>query len=624
MFYLQTGRPVFEKYLYLGHHLADPVREPFHSSPVYTVWMYLASYRAGLPHDGLRAIQLFAGILTVYLITDIARMAFGRREALATGWLYGLCSSVILFESDLVTASFVNLVHAATAWCVIRSSTRSDSPAAWWLLIGLLLGISIGIRPNVILAVPLIIPLIPRWRSRFRQAAWRAGLFLAGTVIAVAPVTLTNFFRTGERILVTASQGAVFYSSNNYRATGLGYSPPPALTSLENQTMKHNRTDRPVEHAVFHFLAERAAGRPLTHKESSDFYMQAGWRYLAADPVGSLLFGGRKLVYLFNDYDVLDTASLIDASRRIRSVMPFLLPPGVILVFGCVGWFYSLPWRRSCWILVLLAIPHVITGMMFYVNGRLRVPLLVCLAVPAGAAVVRLMQFIRVRDASVWMMIVGLMGCATVVTWQPLAIRRHARVETPGFYNTVLGMAAMSKGDRTGAMPLFQRAVSANPLGAVEAWEYLAMLYTDAGQSDMARKAMDRANGFWSMDALDRLSEIEEMAPDELLLARGRTLWATGDRREAMQVFREAVQRYPHHPDALFNYAMMLAGTGDQWDRVAETVRRALDAGMNLSMESSRAHDLLIRAYEALGWSEQREAVRIQKEWESRCIFSPE
>lgn len=77
-----------------------------------------------------------------------------------------------------------------------------------------------------------------------------------------------------SRLLLTASFGAIFYSSNNYNAEGLGYAPPPALNELEAQYQALYGPETPYEHTIFSYLASFASGQQLSHKEVSNFWFK--------------------------------------------------------------------------------------------------------------------------------------------------------------------------------------------------------------------------------------------------------------------------------------------------------------------------------------------------------------
>lgn len=624
VFWHQWGQPVFQKYIYLGRHLNDGGTTPFYSSPVYTVWMYLLNHHGGFEPDVLRGLQFIAGLASVFLAVRIAAALFGRPAAVMAGLLAGLTGPLIVYESDLVTASLVILMHAVTAWLVIHIVTREPGISVKWLMAGLFLGISIGIRPNVLAALPLL-ALIVAWRAPVRMHALvNLPLFLLGTCLAMAPITAWNMSRSGEFIPITGSGGSVFYASNNYRATGLGYSPPPALTEIESRWMMTHRTDRPVEHAIFKFLAERASGRHLTHRETSAFYSNLGWRYLRRQPVHSIQFWGRKLLYLLHNYEVLDTASLVSASRRTRTLLPLMFPGGVVLVLGMFGLSRRSAVSRRTAVLAALIVPHVLTGMVFYVNGRLRAPLLFLLAIPAGDAVMRLWRMIRSRDPSIWMALLVVMGLTALVTYPFNAVEYHRRVETPGFYNTVLGTATFHGGDIARAEALLTRGVTVHPLGAREAWNTLAVIYERTGRMNRAAAARQRASGLWPEEALDRLASRDILSPYELLMSRARTAWQEGRKQDAMVLFQEAIRAFPLHPDPWFNRAMVLASADGNWQRIVDDTTRAMDLGMQLSLESEQAHRLLIRAFTELDRPGDARREETQLAWEQRLVFTPE
>ncbi|MCD4655199.1 glycosyltransferase family 39 protein, partial [bacterium] len=621
--WLQAGQPVFQKYIFLGANLVESSSNPFYSSPIYTVWMFLASYLGGWTPDILRLFQLFAGLISVFLVTKTTHLLLDRPQAMAAGWLFGLASPVIVYESDLVTASMVIAIQALATWLLISGLNSRSGRVCLWLIAGMATGISIGIRPNALLMLPFIVVVFITPKTSWQRIILKTITFFAGVFLFVAPITTYNYLKTKEFIPVTASGGSVFYSSNNFRATGLGYSPPTSLTELENHWMKNNRTDRPVEHELFRYLACRATGRDLDHNEISGFYRGEGWKYLQRDSASGIWFWMRKLFYTFNNYEVLDTASLVSASTRIRDVLPFLIPGGVIIVLGLFGLRCFSYRDRRVWILLVFMFPHIVTGMVFYVNGRLRVPLLYFFAVFAGAGCVHLVRLIRSKDPSVWMSLMVIMGLAAMVGYRDAGIQHHAMIETPAFLNSVKGLAAIKSGEINQAETFFSMAVEANPLGAREAWVGLADIYLRVDDELRYKFCSQRAAGIWNLDEIDRMSQESRFSEYEILMTRARYFWVFDDRPRALAMFRKAVREYPEYPDPWYNCAVAFASTEHDWERVVEYAEEALNRGMKFSLDSKRAHRLRLRGYEELKQPEQVQAVRKQLQWEEKQEFYP-
>jgi len=623
VFWLQYGQPVFQKYIFLGEQFQQTSLRPFYSSPIYIFWMFLISHLAGLSPDIIRFIQLFTGFISILLVVKITHALFDRSSALAAGILLTFTCPNLVYESDLVTASMVIIVQALALWLIISALNSNKNRCFYWFAAGILTGLSIGIRPNVLLMLPFLAVLLIKLNESWKKNTVRIFIFFTGVTMLIAPITIYNYMQTGDYILVTASGGSVFYSSNNFRATGLGYSPPAALTEIENTWMQKNRTDKPIEHDIFRFLAIRASGMELSHGEISRYYFQEGWRSLGRDPAGSALFWLKKLFYTFNNYEVHDTASLVSASARIQTALPFLLPAGVVLVLGIFALQFIKINDRRIWVLIAFILPHIITGMVFYINGRLRVPILYYFSIFAGVGLIHLLHMVRMKDSSIWMSILFLMGFSMVVGFRDTEIKRHASVETPAFYNSVKGLAALKADQTEQAREFFTAAVKANPLGAREAWLSLADIYKRKGDERKQEYCRQRATGIWSLNQINEMGNDGRFSEYEILMTKARFYWVMEKREKSMSLFRKCLLKYPKYPEPWFNAAIVIAATEKDWKEVISYTNKALARGMKLSLDSERAHRLLVKAYREIQEFDKVDLVETQLKWESSRRFHP-
>lgn len=623
-----NGQPVFVKYVNLAESLFKSRGTPFHSSPVYSFWLYAVHQMAGLNIDTVRWLQAFLGIGSVIILMLIAASLYGRRAALLSGLIYGICTPVVIYESDLVTTSVDVFFQALCAWSIIRRLKKPDSSAVGWLFPGLWLGLSIGLRPNMLLTVPMLAAVaFPSLKDKLKLVVPIPGRrvgFLIGIAAAVAPITISNYLQSGECIAVTGSGGAVFYSSNNYRATGLGYSPPPALTEIENRWMRDNQVDKPVEHAVFKYLAERAAGKALTNRQVSSFYNQEARHFLMRHPLKSAGLWTMKLFYLLNNYEVLDTGSLVLRGDRIRELLPFEFPAGIAIATGLLG-LIIIPYKdRRVWVILSFILTNAATAVIFYVNGRLRVPLIFFCAVFAGKGILELLRRIRERSPDVWITLVGVMGIISLISWRNDVLRRHADMETPAFLSETKGLAALQKGYGDEAERWFREAASRNPMGAREAWENLAQLYRMKGDSRNGAECEARAKGIWSHTDLEKLWKQGFLTEYEYGMATAQSAWKDGKPDKAAEIFEQVMQRNSCYPEPWFNLAVLESKKSrPDWGLIATYCEQALSCGMKLDLASTRAHSLLINAYTMLNRRDSADMVSKLLAWETELKFSP-
>jgi 4-amino-4-deoxy-L-arabinose transferase-like glycosyltransferase len=596
------GEPFFAKYLALGQEiLAGGPETPFAFSPVYSAWMALLVGLFGVHVELFRWIQLGFGLLTVLLVASLTARTFGRPAGILAGLLYGCYGPALLYEGDLVTDSLDILFATASLWLLLAAARRDRG---WlWAAAGGLLGLAAGTRPNAL----LLVPLCAAWALTLRRGTCprpaRAALVCLGAALAIAPITLLNHARSGEWILVTTSGGYVFYASNNPMATGLGYAPPEALSVLENRLLHHDPLASPQEERLYRFLAERAAGHSLGHAQVSALYFAEGWSFLARDPAASLRFWARKLTYLLNDYEALDTASLLRLEEIRRAALPPMIGFGSMLAAGLVGLALSVRLQpHAAGLLGIFLLPHLVTGAAFYVTGRLRAPMAPVLAVPAALAVAH-------TAAALWrgswrggIPLAAAAALAVLTHAESDVLRWHRDVQSRAFLHSMHGLKSLRDGDPRRALDELLKATRRDPLGAREAHANLALLYTALRLPGQAEAAERRAAGVWELEELERIEPRSAPERIQLGMARGLARWRAGHRDEATADFEEILRLEPRHPDAVYNLGVAaLAQTPPQWEAALDGIERALALGMRFSLESAQAHRLRARCLEALG-----------------------
>ena len=606
--------PVFEKYLTLGADLLrNGMSHPFTSSPVYIAWIAALIKLFGHQPELFRIIQFGMGITTVALTAGIAAHIFGRPAGIAAGIIMAVSGPAVMYEADLVTAPLMALI-ACGSFRLFQWALVSGNP--WtWLSTGILLGLGAGIRPTIILligAVAIYCLVIPAYRRILNTL-----LLLTGAAAAILPITLANHTASGKWIPVTASGGSVFYSSNNYRATGLGYSPPESLTELENRIMQTHSTAVPVEHQLFKYLAERASSRQLNYSQVSSFYLHEGLKYLQRDYFHAAGLTLRKLYYWCNRYEVRDTASLVNLSVIKQQVLPMLPGFGLLFVLASLGLLWTLD-KPGKWVpLALFIAPHILTGVIFYVNGRLRYPAMPLLAVWAGYAVVNIIQDARGFHPRLWAILVWCMAMTAITTSEDTALRTHRTVQTPVFLSTMQGLAEMKANHPESAATHFINAVELNPLGAREALSNLAILFRQSGQTAQAVKIERQAAGQWTLKELQQMEPLYTDNPVQHRLALATTLWHQGNKPAARQIFTNLTYNAPLNPDPYYNLAVIhLAPPNPDPATALKELTIALDLGLKLDLQSTRARQLQAQCFEILGNTTAAAAVREHARWE--------
>lgn len=351
----------------------------FEQSPLYA-YILAGIFRAG--GENLlapRLVQAVVGSLTCLLVFLIGRRAMGRAAGLAAGLLAALYAPGIFYDGMIMKTCWAVFLTAAMTAALVESE---GSRRSLLFTAGICLGLAALVRDNLILLAPLLAIWLAAdvrlrsalTRGRLREAAARAGVFAAGVILAVAPVTIRNAYVSGDWVLLTAGGGEVFFIGNNADADGM-YSPPAFVRAMSG-----------LEHEDFRKEAERRVGHALTRREASNYWLAEGARWIASDPLGWIRLTGRKLRIFLNGYELPDNQNfdhhrLFVPALRGLPTWSFLLPLAAAgIVLSAAAWRDLLP-------LWIVGGGYLATVLLFFNFARFRMPIVPVLMVFAGEAI---------------------------------------------------------------------------------------------------------------------------------------------------------------------------------------------------------------------------------------------
>lgn len=364
--------------------------EVFEQSPLYAYTLALVFRLFG---EGLmipRVVQGVIGALTCGLVFLIARRAFGRPAALVAGLFAALYAPGVFYDGMIMKTSYALFLTAAMVAALLHSD---GSRRALLALAGLLLGLAALTRDNLILLAPLIALWLAAdvWirgglkAGRIREAAARVLLFAAGVTAAILPVTVRNYAVSGEPVLLTSGGGEVFFIGNNPDADGK-YSPPPFVSATSS-----------VEHEDFRREAERRAGRPLTRREASEYWLSEGLRWIVSEPGEYVRLLASKILIFLNAYELPDNQNLYH-HRVFVPLLRFLPTFALLLPLACAGALLSMRRWKDLLPLYVVAGGYILTVMLFFNFARFRMPLVPVLLAFAGEAVIELPALLFSRE----------------------------------------------------------------------------------------------------------------------------------------------------------------------------------------------------------------------------------
>lgn len=452
----------YNKYWELAGRLLGEIPPPitaFYSSPFYVLLVAAVRAVRKVNQFHLVLIQLLAGAGNCWLTYRLGRTLFDRRVALAAGLAGAVYLPFVLYNSALLPAVWITGFGLLTllAWSAFRRGGNSPKLAG----AGAAAGLAVICRPTFSIFVCFLCAalLLERRCSasrRLKNLAW----FLLPAALVVAPVTAYNYLGSGDLVPVTASGGWVLYCSNNPRAPGFAYSPPPEFQA--ELVAYYRRPDTRlgyVEHLLSRKLAGDAAGTALGPRRASGYWTGRAVEFVRRRPGEFVRLLGRKLLYSLNGYEPHDLPEVLDR-RRSAAGWP-LLPLRLILPLALAGLVFHRP-RRPVLELYLLA--GLLAFLITYVIPRYRVPLGPVLLLYAAAGVFRAADLARAgkwKKAALYPLL--LIPCFFLVNLETPRLRRDRLRNRPAFLHEWRGMNSLRSGNLEEARREFESALELNP-----------------------------------------------------------------------------------------------------------------------------------------------------------------
>jgi len=342
---------------------------------------------------------------------------------------------------------------------------------------------------------------------------------------------LRNLAVSGEWSVSTFQAGPNFYIGNHRGADGR-YQP----LVRGHETPEFERDDATV-------LAQSATGRTLSARAVSWYWMGRAFDDIRGDPSGWVRLMGRKMLMVWNRYEVSDAESpyIYGESSLILGALGRVWNFGVLCPLAVVGIVGTWGERRRLWVYYALIVSMAVAVAAFYVLGRYRYPLAPLLIPFAAAGCVGLWDRLRGGDLRRLLLPTAVAaGVAVVVNWP---VHDERRLNAMARMN--VGVALAEAGELPAAESYFRRALADHPQSA-EGHNNLAQALALRGNFTGAIEHYEAALALepWLIGvdfnlgvALERVGRIEEA-----LRAYERA--ATGDPSDAEA--RNAVARLRH------------------------------------------------------------------------------
>lgn len=433
----------------------DPGPTTLMQAPVYP-WFLSLLYRVfGANLDAVRLVQALLGTASCVLVALVTlRLLRSATAALLAGLCMALYAPLVFYEGILLPATLIVFLNVLALWLLAVDRPPGTVHVAAG---GVALGAAVAANPTTALFAPFA--LLHLWfvsgssGERHRATFARPAILLAaGTILALAPGTIRNYARFGEFVPLTTGGGINFYIGNNPGANG--YYAPPVYRGASLGVTPEEQWQRMRE------IASRESGRELSESQVSRFWLDAGLRFIRENPAKAAALFVQKKTFFWNRYERANVESL-SFHRRFPGVLRLpLLNFGIVAPLGLLGIFLTRSRWKRLWLLYGGIVAYAVAGVVFYVLGRYRLPIVPFLVPFAAAAVVELVAVARRRHFAE----LALLGAALAIlaVFSNFTVARDTPQGTAG--NLVrLGDAYLSRADTTAAERSYREALSVAP-----------------------------------------------------------------------------------------------------------------------------------------------------------------
>lgn len=427
--------------------------EAFFQAPLFTYFLALIYKIFGHNDIAPRLIHALLGALSAMLVVRLGRRIYDSKIAFLAGLIFSGYGPLIFYSGQLLIPTlYIFLILLFL--CALNKLTDSISTRKVFLT-GFLLGLAALARPNILIFLPFallwILVILREFTPSFKIRARNAVLFLLGTILAIAPVTVRNYLVANDFVLISSQAGVNFYMGNNPYANG--YSGWVPGTSKNWWGKGYSQT---IE------LAERDAGKPLKASEVSAYWWKRTWNDISAYPSSWIGLFMKKIHFLLAGYELSDTEDIY-YQRRDSWLLSALLwdrviafPFGLLLPLALLGLALSDGWKRQSH-LILFQISYAISIVLFLVTSRYRLPLIPVFCLWAAAGITLPFRFLK----SGWIKKYALTLCGFIlllifINRNPFAAQRIRDLD--GAFN--LGTIYLRNGENEKALEAFRQAAN--------------------------------------------------------------------------------------------------------------------------------------------------------------------
>ncbi len=434
-------------------------------SPLYLYALTVFKAVFGVNWHFIKCFQIVIGSLNAVLVFAIGNRIFQRSAALVGALLFAFYGNLIVLETTLEPTVFALLFDLlAVYWLVIsRTSTKSQWGDMWVVLAaGISTGLGIITKPNFLLFLPVGMA----WILLFRAKEFGSGrnlvhalLFLCAAFLFIAPVTVRNYLKLHDFVLVTADAGKVFFHGNSKTATAI-----VGADLSENDPYLRRGSEPDYAHVVFRKTASRIAGKTLSPSEAARFWVDLTFKDIRDDPVRYVNREFRKVVHFFTDYEVHYIAS---AHKEYKESLAYpFLRYGIIISLGLLGILLSMKQFKGFFLLYGGIGVYLLSCTIFLVNARYRTPAVPYFCLFAGYGVYRLKDMVarrKIKQLGLCALFLGFIYLGSLTVFKEDLLKHDRWQEATKICYEVDALPAFKNGAYENAITALSRSITLLP-----------------------------------------------------------------------------------------------------------------------------------------------------------------
>ncbi len=384
LFFFITDPIIFYKYPYFAEKISKGMDIGERILDISPLYLYVSAifYKVyGQNWEVLAIFQIFLGSLNCLLIYLIGERIFNRTVGLIGATVLMLYGNLTLIELTLEPETLAIFLNSLIILALIAAKDGANPRfRVWkWLAAGALIGLSIITKPNGLLFIPPAVLWIWGGSSSWRQKSKATLFLLMGIILLVSPITLRNYSKFHDFILITADGGKVFFHGNGPGATGIGRADLPHQGLAEEGQIEPD-----YAHVLFRKVARAQTGTALSPSECAHFWFSQAFGYMKGHILQASVLLFKKFTFFWTNYEVHD----IDSAYKNYKTLRFwpLLPFGGLSTLGIMGMFLAMKKFRQAFLLYSVVFVYLLSVLFFFAASRYRLPAAPFLAIFAAYA----------------------------------------------------------------------------------------------------------------------------------------------------------------------------------------------------------------------------------------------